>query len=247
MPNFDVLEGGAESEQELVRTLIARVASRGAASLDAVQPEVVRVHSDRVLAVPTALGGARREVFPASAENGRRRRPRRSAFITALGVAAVVVALVALTLSVGTNSTPAPTNAPAAWRLASVIDPAAQSFSSTATAPVPGANQSLTGITCPTTSVCYATMQTEVTAPINGSFFQTKTGDSVPPGSTATYEQTTGVFVSETSGASWSPVTLPAGVALNTKLTCPSATTCMAGANRASRTVGTACVRSCFS
>ncbi len=124
MPNFDVLEGGAGSQQEMISALIASVASRGAATLDAVQPEVVRFGSDRLLE-QTASGTLRGEL-PAWAENGRRRRPGRSALISALGVAAVVVALVALTLSVGTNPTPAPTNAPAAWRLASVIDPAAQ-------------------------------------------------------------------------------------------------------------------------
>ena len=147
-----------------------------------------------------------------------------------VAVAAAAIALIALVLpSQPTPQHPAALATPH-WRLVSSIGLADQPFGPTGATPSVGGNQSLNGITCPTTDVCYSTVQTEVTTPINGSFFQKVTGQTIAPGSTATYSLTTGVFVSQDSGTSWRQLTLPAGVSLDTRLTCPTATTCMAGA-----------------
>jgi hypothetical protein len=73
-------------------------------------------------------------------------------------------------------------------------------------------------------------MQTEEAQPINGLFFQSVTGQTIAPVTTATYPLTTGAFVSQDAGSTWTQISLPAGLSLNTRLTCPGATTCMAGA-----------------
>ncbi|HEX4127441.1 MAG TPA: hypothetical protein VHX67_07670 [Acidimicrobiales bacterium] len=228
MPNFDLLDGGAAAADEDVRARIKQAADWAATAADLVPPAAIRARVD--WGAPAGSGAEIPDDTARRPATRRRtgRRVRKAA--AALAIAAAVVALVALALPSG--SQPHRTvSAPALpWRLASSIGPGGQQFTPTGTSPSVGSNQSLDGISCPTTTVCYATMQTEETQPINGSFFQKVTGQAIPPGSTATYSLTTGVFVSQDSGSSWTPIALPAGVSLNTRLTCPDATTCMAGA-----------------
>jgi photosystem II stability/assembly factor-like uncharacterized protein len=102
------------------------------------------------------------------------------------------------------------------WRLASMVGPATRPFIPTA-----GNAQSPYDITCPTTSVCYVTTQSLVTIPGSTNGNDPSQGFQV--------STTTGAYVSTDAGRTWQPLTLPAGVNLDTKFTCPSATTCMVG------------------
>jgi photosystem II stability/assembly factor-like uncharacterized protein len=234
MPRFDLIDGGADSEQEQVQVLIRSVFERGASSLDATRPEDVRARIDAApvaVSFPEELSPIRLTDTKSNARNvkGTRRRKQWGALAVVL-TAAAVVALVALALPSDPTTRHAAVPVTPHWRLVSSIGPASQSFGPTATTPTVGSDQSLNGITCPTITVCYSTVQTEVTSPIDGSFFQKVTGQTIAPGSKATYSLTTGVYVSQDGGESWSQLALPAGVSLNTRLTCPNATTCMVGA-----------------
>jgi photosystem II stability/assembly factor-like uncharacterized protein len=206
-------------EQE-VRTLIARVAARGASQANGMTPEQLRhdVEYDRIDEVSLN----KRTISPNGVGPGRSKlRQRTGVGRGSYAVAAVVVVLsvVAAVILVDSHQTSVKGSRGGSsprWRLASMVGPATELFT-----PTPGNAQSPFDITCPTATVCYVTTQSSVAVPgvVNGD----------DPSQAAQASVTTGAYVSTDAGSTWRALSLPSGVNLDTKFTCPSATTCMVG------------------
>jgi photosystem II stability/assembly factor-like uncharacterized protein len=203
--------------EEQVRSLVARVAARGAVAPSSETAESVR---HRVVGHhPDDLSPIRMDAHPDPAEHqsrGRRVRATRSFTVAAV---LVVGALVTASVLIGSHARSAPPGQSASgpsWRLASLVGPATRAFT-----PTSGSTNSPFDITCPTVMVCYVGAQTLVTeaGATNGT-------DPTQPVQVAT---TTGAYVSTDAGTTWQPLTLPPGVNLDTKFTCPSASVCMVG------------------
>jgi photosystem II stability/assembly factor-like uncharacterized protein len=220
MSDLELIEELPFPEDE-VRALIARVAARGTSYASPLTPESLRREGDGKHAEhPSARHAEER----GHKEDGVGRwgpQHRLGLRKRSLVVAAVLVALSVIAAGLLVGSRPSPVKGALGesgshWRLASMVGPATRPFLPTA-----GNAQSPDDITCPTTSVCYVTAQTLVTVPgsTNGN----------DPSQPYQVSATTGAYVSTDAGRTWQSLTLPPGVDLDTKFTCPSATTCMVG------------------
>jgi photosystem II stability/assembly factor-like uncharacterized protein len=141
------------------------------------------------------------------------RLPRRRAAMAVIVVSAAAALIAAAAIVLPHKS---PSGSPAVisdWSLASSIQSA--SFQSTTGASDPYA------ITCPSPTTCYTVVSTLVALP-GTSGGTGNQGDEFPLPTT--------IEVSKDGGSSWQPLTLPAGIWLDTAITCPSVSTCMIGA-----------------
>jgi hypothetical protein len=221
MPDRRMIEELPFPESE-VRSLIARVAARGALQTSGMTPESLRQDAD-IYQRDNVSVSHHWEVNQGQEEIRDSSRPRRRTGIASrsYAIAAVVVVLSVIAAAGLVDSHQSAVRGSLGgssprWRLASMVGPAIQPF-----IPTPGNAQSPFGITCPTASVCYVTTQSLVTVPDMGN------GDN--PSQPVQASTTTGAYVSTDAGNTWKPLSLPAGVNLDTKLTCPNATTCMVG------------------
>jgi hypothetical protein len=199
MSDLDRVDELPPSEQE-VRTLIARVAARGAAQANGMTAQQVRDDAERYQADEVSLNDGTKS------PNGKDSRGRSFWIAASVAVAVVVVAaLIALPQGYGPSSSSP--QAPSRWRLASSVRPAtAQPFRSLSGIVSPSS------ITCPTLTVCYVIG--EVSDRTNSNISESL------------------AYVSRDGGSMWHRmnVPMPAGESLDTHFTCPSATTCMVGA-----------------
>lgn len=130
-------------------------------------------------------------------------------------VAAVIVLIAGLAVSVavrGTSGEARNNNAVgpssgATFRLVSDAGPSVQSFVGTQSSP-----QGLNQMTCPTTQVCYMENVISSRDPI-----------------THLYNSVIDIYRSGDGGSTWQPMTVPAGMILDTPMSCFSANDCMVG------------------
>ena len=204
-----------------VRSLIGSVAARGALQSGDMTPEALRQDVDNDQ--PGNRHLSQSDINHRDhAVNPDRSKARHGTAIRrrSYAVAAVIVVLSVISAAVLVHSHPStvkgsPGKATPGWRLASMVGPATQPFT-----PTPGNAQSPIDITCPTATICYVTAQTPSTVP------GAVTGNNP---SQPVLSPTMGAYGSTDAGRTWKPLSLPPGTNLDTKFTCPSATTCMAG------------------
>lgn len=142
---------------------------------------------------------------------GRHRRRVVSGVVGAVVVAAAAALIVVALLPAATPRSPVPSSA---WQLVS-------SFG-TQYAAVGGAG-STEAATCPNTSTCYVVSDSLVVEPGLDSGGAGPNHNEVPT--------PTGIEVTHDGGATWDALPVPADVEITTSLTCPSATTCLVGAD----------------